>query len=417
MVRVIPAIVSQHAEEASFLWQLRDLAVHAPHYRLKDLARLDSRVEAHLDGLRVNGEAAWGQIKEAAEGGDPGAIFAAGVLAIESGQEPRLSPIVEAAAATPKTARGLISALGWVPFERASPVVARLAGSEQLPLRRLGIAATAIHRQKPSMSLQRSLAGADQLLLARVFKAAGELGVQDMLPLLTRHLPSDEPFVAFWAAWAGTLLHNDRSCLAMLQSIAERGGRFAEDAAKLAVRRLGPGEVSRWHQKLASYPGAERAAIAAAGAAGNPGLVPWLIEQMNRPALARLAGEAISLISGVHIAYDKLEGSKPEGFESGPTEDPADENVELDLDEHLPWPDPSAVGKWWAARRGNFAKGNRYLLGRPITPDWLADVFRIGYQRQRAAAALELAVLQPGKPLFELRAPGFQQQRMLGSPG
>jgi hypothetical protein len=43
-------VVSQHAEEAAFLWALRTRAIGEPHYSLQDLARLDERVEAHLDG-------------------------------------------------------------------------------------------------------------------------------------------------------------------------------------------------------------------------------------------------------------------------------------------------------------------------------------------------------------------------------
>jgi hypothetical protein len=50
---IIAEIVSQHAEEAAFLWLLRSNAICQPHYALKDLAKLDGRVEAHLDGLRV----------------------------------------------------------------------------------------------------------------------------------------------------------------------------------------------------------------------------------------------------------------------------------------------------------------------------------------------------------------------------
>lgn len=50
--QTIPLIIDQHAEGAAFLWLLRDAAVAAPHYSLKDLAGLDNRVEAHLDGLR-----------------------------------------------------------------------------------------------------------------------------------------------------------------------------------------------------------------------------------------------------------------------------------------------------------------------------------------------------------------------------
>jgi hypothetical protein len=45
----------------------------------------------------------------------------------------------------------------------------------------------------------------------------------------------------------------------------------------------------------------------------------------------------------------------------------------------------------------------------------LWQVLQTGYQRQRAAAAIELTILQPGQALFEVRAPGFRQQRILAS--
>ncbi len=58
--------------------------------------------------------------------------------------------------------------------------------------------------------------------------------------------------------------------------------------------------------------------------------------------------------------------------------------------------------------------GTSYPLGKPITIDWLQQVLQIGRQRQRAAAALELAFRQPGQPLFNVAAPGFRQQQVLG---
>ena len=85
----------------------------------------------------------------------------------------------------------------------------------------------------------------------------------------------------------------------------------------------------------------------------------------------------------------------------------------MDADLNLAWPDPALIQKWWNARQGNFAKGTRYLLGQPITPESLRLALKNGYQRQRAAAALELAILNPGRPLFEVRAPGWRQQAML----
>ncbi|NUO82425.1 hypothetical protein HUU05_20310, partial [candidate division KSB1 bacterium] len=51
--------------------------------------------------------------------------------------------------------------------------------------------------------------------------------------------------------------------------------------------------------------------------------------------------------------------------------------------------------------------------GLTITPERLQQVLRNGFQRQRAAAALELAMRQSGQPLFEVRAPGFRQKQIL----
>ncbi len=80
MPRILTHIVEQHAEEAAFLWLLRDKAVDAPHYARRHLARLDERVEAHVDGLRVAGEAgreiAWKQLEQF---GETGEMFAAAI--------------------------------------------------------------------------------------------------------------------------------------------------------------------------------------------------------------------------------------------------------------------------------------------------------------------------------------------------
>jgi hypothetical protein len=61
---IMHEVVSQHAEEASFLWLLRHAAVSRPHYSLADLSKLDNRVEAHLDGLRIAGESGWKLVQE-----------------------------------------------------------------------------------------------------------------------------------------------------------------------------------------------------------------------------------------------------------------------------------------------------------------------------------------------------------------
>jgi uncharacterized protein (TIGR02270 family) len=172
--------------------------------------------------------------------------------------------------------------------------------------------------------------------------------------------------------------------------------------------------ANEWQRELARTPGCERLAVIGAGAVGDPVAIPWLFDQMRIPPLARVAGEAFTMITGVDIPYEDLEGEWPEGFEAGPTENPEDDNVEMDPDENLPWPNPALIESCWAKNKGRFRTGTRYLVGQPIAYDHLQQVLRTGYQRQRAAAAIELAMLKPGQPLFEVRAPGFRQQEMLG---
>jgi SMI1 / KNR4 family (SUKH-1) len=129
-----------------------------------------------------------------------------------------------------------------------------------------------------------------------------------------------------------------------------------------------------------------------------------LIDLMDIPTIARVAGEAFSMITGVDLSDEHLSGEKPEGFEAGPTEDPEDENVAMDPDENLPWPVAALVAKWWNKHRAQFQTGRRYLKGKEITVQSLRELLLSGNQPERAAAALELALKEPTQPLLEVRA-------------
>ena len=88
--------------------------------------------------------------------------------------------------------------------------------------------------------------------------------------------------------------------------------------------------------------------------------------------------------------------------------------MDIDPDEDLPWPEPDLINKWWSKNAKHFHSGRRYLLGQPISLEWLQDVLRKGLQHQRAAAALELVLKRPGQILFEVRARGRHQKQILG---
>jgi uncharacterized protein (TIGR02270 family) len=410
----IVAIVEQHAEEASFLWAQRVLIALAPHVALADLARLDERLEAHLDGLRVAGSFGWELARTGLEAGEPGAVFAAAVLAFEGTDAERQRVVLELGTAKPQLSRAVESALAWLPYAQVEKTIHELLVSTTPALRKVALSSAAAHRQVPRGGLLGLLNDVDLTVRARALRAAGELGQTALHPTVRKHLKASDPACRFWSAWSATRLADDPEALAALQAFAVPGGRFGERAVQLAIRRQPPAAARSWQKSLTLNTANTRLAIAAAGALGLPDLVPWLIERMKEPPFARVAGEAFSLITGAHIAYDRLEGAKPEGFESGPTENPEDDDVAMDPDEHLAWPDPAAVLRYWDRRKGDLTKGTRYLLGRPIEPAGLELALRDGRQRQRAAAALELAVLQPGRPLFETRTPGPRQVAALG---
>jgi uncharacterized protein (TIGR02270 family) len=411
---VIPKIVERHMVDASFLWVLRAQAVMMPHFNLPDLARLEERLEAHLDGLRIAGAAGWEIAQKELEAiGEAGEAFVAAALALEEGAESRAEKVIETVAEKPKGVPGLTSALGWLPYERVAAVIKRLLQDGSPEFRRAGLTAIALHRKNPGSALVEAFGSEDGRLRARALRLAGELGMVDLHVTVRANLKAQDPACRFWAAWSSALLKKHADAVAYLQRLAESGDPRGPRAAVLAVRLLPLRDVKSWLVKLAREKGQVRTAIQGAGALGEVEAVAWLIEQMKVPALARCAGEALSLITGVNIERDGLEGPRPEGFESGPTESPDDDEVALDPDDRLGWPDPGRVQAWWQAQRGRFEKNVRYLLGRPVDRASALEALRTGYQRQRAAAALELGILEPGRPLFDVRAPAQRQQRLL----
>src|SRR5918996_2069321 len=346
--RIIPHIVEQHAEEAAFLWLLRDAAVDAPHYDLKDLARLDERVEAHIDGLRVAGEPGWeialAQLDQHQEAGE---LFATGVLALESQDPTRIDGVAALAEAVPEATRGLISALGWLRPESLRGIVKSFL-DDASPLRRmLGLAACSVHRVDPHSYLGRLLRDDAPIVRARALRLIGELGRPDLNQELRDTLRDPDEVCRFWAAWSAGLVDERGPAIPILKQHAEGDGPFKWRALDLVLRIMPQPEAMAWLRGLNSDPQHPRLAVTACGILGDPTFVPWLIGRMEIPDLARPAGESFSMITGVDLAYDDLERDAPAGFEAGPTDNPADDNVALDLDEDLPWPDPVLLQKWW----------------------------------------------------------------------
>ena len=418
---IISGIIAQHAEEAADLWLLRDACAHDPQFRVRDLRRLDERVEAHVDALRIAGEGASEVVNEILPAKKAAQVFALSLWTFAvgtrspMGTRSKMDELYGLGTSSPEVSRGLISALGWLPFDTAEPHIQHLVKSEYPAYRRAAISAAAVHRRNTRADLQRHLADPDRLARARALRAVGETGVSECFPALLACLNDDSRDCRFWAAWSLALRSDNNRAIAVLTSELEsRDSPYRMHALELVLQRMAPVEASRLAERLRANRGDERTASIAAGILGWCDAIPWLLEQMKVTAMARVAAAAFTMITGLDLAHEQMRGSKPEEFAAGPTDDPEDDNVESDEDEGLPWPDVTKLESWWYAHADDFAPRSRCLLGKPLSVEGLNHALRAGRQRERSAAALELAVRSPGEPLFNIRMPGFRQVRLLG---
>ena len=409
---IIKPIIEQHAEEAAFLWLLRNAAVHEPHYSLKDLAELDNRLEAHLDGLRIAGEAAWKICQKALSIEEPGEVFVAALFVFEGDNGQRVDEVISIAEKSPDTWQALVSAIAWLSDKHYQRWDRAMWNARAPAYQHLALARCIAHRHDPGQYLAQSLNDSDPVYKAHTLRAVGELKRFDLLPLLQQQFSSEDDACRFWAAWSAVLLGYSEA-LDILKTFATPSSRFCEHAIHIILRRMSLPVAINWLKSFSQIAEAKRLTVLGAGIIGDPLYIPWLVNLMRVPELARVAGESFSMMTGLDLAYENLEGEWPEGFEAGPTENPEDEDVDMDIDEDLPWPDPVLVEGWWQNNAAYFPSGQRYLVGQPITVEHCQKILSSGFQRQRKAAALELALLQKNAPLFNVCAEGGWQKKLL----
>jgi len=396
-------ICEEHVVDASFLWLYRDQGVRSPNYTAQDVAEVDERIEAHLDGLRIAGEVGWQAAEENLQWEEPGEVFTGTALAFAIGKKRLIDKVMEIGAGSVDLARGAISGIAWIKDRDIWPFIRSFIQSQEPMVQRIGIGACGTLRTDMGDVLNQFLKNDNPIVCSRALKAAGELGRVDLLDDCLAYLNDKDEENKYWAAWSAALL-GDLASTETLKSIALQGGKRAEYACDMAGRNMNLKDAQEWLQELGGQPENLRLAIILGNAIGMPVLISWLINMMTIPTMARKAGEAFTNITGADLVEMELAGDEPEGFEAGPTEDPQDEFVEMDADEDLPWPDVNRIAQWWAAHKNSYDPHQRYLLGQPITNEALEGILTYGKQTHRYAAALELGLLAPGHPLVSIRA-------------
>lgn len=426
----ISVVVSLHAGESLHLHHVRSVLLDCPEIQLHRLQRLDDRIATHLDGLTVAGEAGLKLCIEALASPAAGAVFTMAALSLESRDPVALQRLFAIVESEPDAARGLLSAFGWVSAQTLQGTIRTLLTSTDSAHQTVALAACAMHRVDPGDALVTALAATDERLRHRALRVAGEVGRIDLLEQMLDDCHAEDEASRFWAARSALLL-GDRSgtAVAALTPFAEDTQALSDAAAELLLKTLdlGPAHQHLRHWAIqANEPGpagltALRRLIRRCGILGDPQYIPWLIGQMSDLRFCRLAGESFSRVTGADLAALDLERKPPEGagdgLYGGPNDDPEDDNVAMDEDDGLPWPDPDRVQAWWQANQARFPAGQRFFVGAPPSPTQALKVLREGYQRQRIAAAQWACILTPGTKLFPTAAPAWRQQRWLAEMG
>ncbi|HET9386078.1 MAG TPA: TIGR02270 family protein [Gemmatimonadales bacterium] len=411
----IDSVVSIHAQEAASLSETRMALLRLPHANLDVFARLDERLVAHLDGLTVAGTGARAMLDAMLEDPSVGAAFAAAIRSMEDREPAWLEKFWALGSESALAFQGLKAAFGWAERRNLQGVVHELVKSAD-PARRLaGLSACAMHRVDPGLETGPWLSDPAGAVRSRALRSVGELGLHVLGSRCVAAATADEdPQCRFWGTWSAVLLGNRGTAVDTLSVMAlNPKAMHRARAFRLTLQAMDTPAAHSTLQALARDAGQLRWLIQGSGIVADAAYVPWLIDHMTAPETARLAGEAFTLITGADLDALQLWRAQPEDFESGPNENPDDENVEMDPDEGLMWPDQEKVKRWWDANARRFQPGTRYFMGAPVTRAHCIDVLKNGYQRQRILAAHYLCLLDPGTPLFNTSAPAWRQQKLL----
>lgn len=416
---VIEGVIDQHAESA-VLWRARLAAsAVAADVRLPQFARHCEQLAAHLDGLRVAGDAGIAALAPFRDPAIPGGLFPLAVLAIERDDARLLGQIAALAGSEPRHLDCLEAAWDWALPARPS-TIAGYWGRRFAQLSAILCGGGAV----PDGELRELLPGYLSSMRARghgrrIALLAAQTAATDLLQALADTDP--DPALAIDLDAAAVLLGRRDAPLRRLQdrlAAAPSDSPLAALTLLAALPLARAREAARVLGEAASRQGSEearsRTQILAVGHVGDPVAVPWLIDRMREPALARVAGAAFVQITGADLADTGLE-ARTAPAEAGPTsaDDPDGDAIATDPDEALAWPDVGSVERWWQQWRGRFQPGQRYLLGAPPTVERCQAVLRTGTQRQRHDAAIWRCILSPGTPLFATAAPISRQRPWL----
>lgn len=398
-------ILEEHLEEADFLWQQRENALADRVYTLNDLAELEERLLAHLDGLVLADKDGWDLLKPKLAGGEVGEVFAAAFVALESGDAARIEHVRNVLVEVDgDVLSGIRYALRHTNSSEAEKLVRPLLSSAKSPIRAAALDVLSFRWVPIDVGvLQGLLNDKDPIVVAAAVTAVGRLRVVQLKEQVEQVLGAENSIVRREAMKAGLLVGSQKALDAARNAVKKR----AEEAndALILVALSGRSEDLALLTDAFNDPALVRGAITSLGLLGNIAAMELLLQRTADLKLSRLAGEAISRITGVDLKRGSLSAEAPST--AGPktdVESEDDDEFEVDPNEGLPFPDPSKLSAWWRANASRFDKKLRYRKGAPYSQQVLSEILQTGTLPDRHHAAFEIAVMNAMSQYLETLA-------------
>lgn len=410
-------IMEEHLEEAGYLWSQWEAALDAPDYTLDDVAGIEERLFAHVDGLLVGGApVAERMLLPALEDDDPERVFAAAYTLLSSG-------VVELAAAVVDTLSEadddrlppIRRALELGPLEGLELPLRDLAAEGRPPIRAAALDVLTFHQLEAGGPLSGFLDSDDPLFLSAGLRASGLPAARTAPEQIVRAMDHVDPGVRDAALDAG-LMRGLAEAMNRCRDLAAAGNPGCGHAL-LLLALVGDAGDHRLVEGCLELPALRDEALFALGYTGTHESATRCLDAMDTDdeKQARLAGEAFCLITGLDLEAEGL--VVPERRSLTDTDKDEEEDLEdlssLPPESFLPSPDATGVRAWWRKGRQEIEPEVRYLVGKPVDQMWLLEAMRVLPMRQRRPLALEVSLRWQRNTILRAGAWTAWQRRQL----
>ena len=390
-------LLEEHLEEAEFLWGQRDNALYSGDYDLADLAKLEKRLNAHLDGLSIGGARTIQLLEPELEGDDVYRIAAAaaGLLSLES--EPANSLIFDSAAETSnETQVGFVMALCFRPLTAdVKAILQTWLNAESANQLAIAWDVLSFWRDACAADISVCVQHENPLVRQAAALAIGRLGRSEWLPFLAELQTDDDEEVRQMACMSAAQT-GDQKLLEILRERCQSPEKVNPWEIHLLAILGDLSDVELLTGFLADAATAESGAAALA-ALGYTQAVPALLNAMSQPLSAAAAGAAFQRIVGCDLPI------------LPPVEQTAEEE-DAGFADMRPLPDRPKCQDLWSELQNTLPADQRLRAGEILTDDrWLAEPNQ-GDLLSRREEIFRLRHKQPGAlPALELDAPSTIQ--------